>query len=274
MHVLTRYLLILAAVLVGLAPGLPAQFLINPYRFASAPAGFTANTAVFELANLEYIRRSTSITGIAADGGVCTISLWLNISGSDSAERYIFSAADGAAQRFGFARTTAGFLEIYAVSGAGSVRVSMVTNETSVLAASGWQHIYACIDTSSAAACKIYVNGNDQTTSTKTINAGDIDFFPATWRYSIGASSSTTPTTTLDGALAEFWFSNTYLDDPTKFATAGVPISLGTTGQTPTGSSPDIYLSLSGSGNSWATDSSGNANDFTVTGTLSSTTAP
>lgn len=72
-------------------------------------------------------------------------------------------------------------------------------------------------------------------------------------------------------AIAEIWFDNSYLDlsnatNRAKFIDAsGFPVNLGSSGQTPTGSSPKIYMK---SAASVAGTNSGTGGDFTVTGTL------
>jgi hypothetical protein len=91
-------------------------------------------------------------------------------------------------------------------------------------------------------------------------------------RY-IGAGNS--GASRLNAAVAELWFDDAYWDVPNNFYENGRPRSLGATGATPTGSSPALYLSRDGSGNSWIGDSSTNNNDFTiVAGTIGSTTPP
>jgi len=274
MRTISTYILLLAWVCLTFLPA-AGQQLINPYRFTAPPASFTAKAAAFESTNLEYIRRTSTVTGIA-DSSVFTFSCHVRMDTNDGSERFLMSVGDASVLRLGIARTATNFIEVYGLSSAGSLRVNVISSGTTVTTASGWVHVVIVVDTSSTSLCKIYLDGVEQTYSTRTVGAGVIDLAPATWRYSVATSSSTTPSVTLGGALSEVWLDDVYLDDPTQFATAGVPISLGATGQLPTGSAPAFYLSLAGDGNSWVGDSSGNGNNFTETPTsgLSSTTAP
>ncbi len=131
---------------------------------------------------------------------------------------------------------------------------------------------------------KIYINGvlDAGTVSTFGPNTEIIDFVAAVPTWQIGRNAGGD---LANGALAELWLDDVYSNTPTAFvrrAATGVckPISLGATGNLPTGSAPALYLSLNGSGasvgaaNGWAVDSSGNNNGFTVVGTWTTDTPP
>lgn len=242
-----------------------AQWL--PVLAGSPPAtGFTAFTAVFDGTN-DYIGITSAPTGLA-DGKQFTFSFWLKMgAGSDGASQYIQTTNS---QRFAVLRTSANLIQFIGLDSGGGTQYNLATTST-VTVASGWVHVYACIDTTAAAAnTKIYLNGVSDTLTATLNNTANVD--AAGTLYRLGATSGAT--NKLNGALAEFWMNDVYFDDPTKFASGGVPISLGTNGQTPTGSAPVVYFSLNGGGDSWAVDSSGNGNTLTVTGALGTTTPP
>jgi len=236
-----------------------------------AAASFTANTAVFDGTN-DWASKTGVPSGISADGKLSTFSCWLKLTNKDKLQYiYVLGINGSTSNRYSFWITSGNLIQIVGRNSANNIQLN-VTGQTA-LTTGQWYHIYACFNMANTALRKIYIDGAAEILTVTTYNNADIDFNGGD-RMRIGADTQTTPANKLDAALAELWFDVSYLDDPTKFAAAGKPISLGTTGELPTGTAPVCYHSLNGSGDSWATDSSGRGNTLTVTGALGTTTAP
>lgn len=246
-----------------------AQFVIDPYRFAFT---FTTNTAVFDGTN-DFIRRqSLPLTNIA-DGQTFTMVFWMKADVDATLYRILYLSIGSTTSKLRVFRTVGNQIEMVGSNAAGTTVLEATTTST-VTAAMGWVHVYIAIDLSSTSNRHIYFDGVEDASVTWTTynTSGIIDLDASNPSTTIGADGSDNGK--LAGALAEFWFDDTYFNDPTKFIVAGGPISLGANGNLPTGSAPVLYLSQNGSGDSWATDSSGNGNAFTVTGALGTTTPP
>ena len=136
-----------------------------------------------------------------------------------------------------------------------------------------WHHVYMTIDGSTMGGAGdnafIYLDGVDVTT---ILNAGTADLLADfTRNWNIGRDDGNL--FFLDGAVAEFWMDNVYLE-PTanigKFYSGGEAVPLGTDGSTPTGSQPWVCLNST----TWS-DNTGSETDFTENGTgLTNVTGP
>lgn len=233
--------------------------------------GFTANTAVFDGTN-DYL----TLSGVdlhTADTKLFTFSVWVRFDGGDAATQRIFSGWAGTTFKLLIFRSSTNVVRVIGRT-TGTTAVLDVSSTSSLTTASGWTHLYICVDLANSSNRHIYFDGVDvtDTPTTYTDTAMDISGLASPAQY-IGANND--GTSKLNGALAELWFlAGTYLDAPGSFASGGVPIDIGATGSTPTGGAPWVYLSRVGSGDTWAQDSSGNARNFTVTGALGTTTLP
>lgn len=251
-------------------------------EFRSAPSEYVSETAGFD-GSTTYIRRNNlTMTGIT-DTKVGTFSFWVNCQGGDDTTMRLFEMGQESTASCVINRTSANkiFIECRSTPG-GTIRIGM-TGSTSITASSGWKHIFIVVNVAGSdgmgignANNKIYVDGVAETITYNT-NASDniIDWGASTPRWTIGANGTlSSPGNKFNGHLSEFYFWNAANDIPSEFISGGKPVNLGATGNGSSAGTPDIYLSRNGSGNSWATDSSGNDNTFTATGTLSSPTAP
>lgn len=225
-------------------------------------ATFTVNTALMSASN--YARRSTAPTGLA-DSTTYTLSCFAEFTAGDGVDQTVFDISNGTAAKLRLRKTSANSLVFDTWTPGGSSLATMTTSGT-VTVASGRVHIYVCVNQTNTALCKFYVNGTNVRTDSSIGNAAACDLVPSTPKYSFARNGG--DTSTADVRISEFWFDDIYLDSPSLFATGNTPIDIGTNGETPTGSAPAFYFSRNGSGNSWATDSSGNGNNLTVTGTL------
>jgi len=247
--------------------------------FTGGGGGFTAETATFN-GSSHYARLTGAAAGIA-DGKVFTCSFWMKLSGGDSATQGIWTMAATTASRVSITRNSSNVLSVSA-SNFAAAQILGMTGSTTLTAAhagwdgvDGWNHVFICVNLATASQddCKIYLNGVQETESFSTGPTNDtIDIAPTGPRYTVGASGG--GIANFNGALAEFVFYDSFHDIPSSFYTGTKPADIGATGSTPTGSAPDFYFSRNGSGNDWATDSSGTGNTLTPNGTLGSTTAP
>lgn len=224
---------------------------------------FVPYTAGFDGSNDNIRFLSSAPTGLA-DGTSFTISILVDLT-ADGADEPIFCILNNLdVMQIGLVRLASGKLNIHTKNTAGT-DIGTAYGDTSVVSSSGWQHVFVCWKTSTASdksLCKIYVNGVLQSLTWTTDHLGPannqpgtIDFVGNSYRYDIGANRSVSPILYYNGSLAEFWFDDTYNDIPSSFFAAGSPVDLGSNGATPTGSQPVFYLSRTGSGNSWITNS-------------------
>lgn len=246
------------------------QRIIDPYRFNTFT--FNANTAVFDGTN-DFIRRaSLSLTNIA-DGPAFTLVFWMKADVDLTLYRILYLSIGSTTSKLRVFRTVSNAIEIVGNNAAGTEILDAITTST-VTAGDGWRHVYITINLADTADRHIYFDGTEDALVTwVTYNtSGIIDLDATNPSTTIGADGSDNGK--LAGTLSEFWFNDSYFNDVTKFISGGAPISLGATGNLPTGSAPVLYLSQNGSGDSWVVDSAGNVNSFTVTGALGTTTAP
>lgn len=228
----------------------------------STASGFVPAVGVFDGSN-DYITTAAAGAGWV-DGKTFTCSFWVNFSGGNATLQQIWRNGNG---RFLIEKTTANFIRVVGATTGGTAALEIL-GSTALTSASGWKHIYVCIDMSDAAKRKIYVNGVAETLTVTTYTNVALDLSNANIRFGAGS----TGTNKCFASFCEAWLSHSYLDDTTKFATANKPISLGPTGALP-GIPPDFYWSVS-----WTTspvaDRSGNGNDGVVTGTITAGTPP
>lgn len=244
----------------------------GPTGGSSGGGVFVANTAVFD--GTDYMRLSAVPTGIA-DGKAFTLSFWADSANSLTEATYLSAASAGTNRFLVYRPNGASVIRVIGRNSAGTTILD-ITSSLTLTAAAGWQHVYIAVDLSTAGGTelyKIYVNNVSDGSIIKSVFTNDtIDFNMATPSYTVGANPA--GANLFNGEMCEFWLDDVYLNDTSKFYSAGKPISLGSNGQTPTGSVPVMYFSLNGSGNSWATDSSSNGNTMTVTGSLGTGTPP
>ncbi len=234
---------------------------------------YVVETATY--ANSQLLRKASALTGLA-DSKAFTFSCWAKMAADGNTKAFVVINTSGASVRFQINRGTGNGLVFSGINSSGTTILDAVSTNSKLRISDGWVHIFVCVDLANSGNRHVYFNGVEDTGVTWTTYTNDtIDLSPTSPGVTIGANAL--DNNKFDGSMAEFWLDDVYLNAPLSFMcnTAGNhPINIGTTGNTPTGSAPAIYLSRNGSGNSWATDSSGNANNMTVTGTLSSTTPP
>lgn len=220
----------------------------------------------------DYMSTAVAPTGLA-DGKQFTCAFWLKMAANDGVLKRIYRYEDNGVTKLGISRNASNFIQLAAQSSSSATTILSLVTNTTITVSSGWVHVYICIDMTSSALAKIYFNGVSQplTITTYTDDAIDQTSSTATDAWTIFATAAGGDN--LNGSLSEFWYNDSYLDDPSKFYDNGGPVDLGATGQLPTGSQPVFYFSRTGSGNSWDTNA-GTGGNMTITGSFGSPVAP
>ena len=210
--------------------------------------------------------------GTATNSKIWTFSTWLKRSGLSSSQ-HIFSIDNGSA-RDAFSFDSDNGLRFYlndSATGNADLSTNRILRDTSA-----FYHLVLTVDTTQATQedrIKLFINGTqyswDETVIwTNTLNANTFNASGNTFR--IGRDR--TAANYFDGVLTHTHFTDGYAYDPSAFgetdATTGIwkpktapSVTYGTNG---------FFLKFENSG-SMGTDSSGNANNFTVNGTLTQT---
>jgi hypothetical protein len=228
--------------------------------------------------DVDWMARSSALSGIS-NGAQGTVSFWVRHLAGNSQLQNVFNISEGTSQLVNVLRASSTDANRYFVicRTAGLTQLINIRTAAGVTVSSGWVHVIASWNAGSAA--QMYLN-DVSSISITTNTAGTIKYDgdrAAVGRYAhtIGTPN---PPDGLDGDLADFWFTPTFIDlsvgaNRRKFVTAGVkPVDLGANGQLPTGSSPAVFIK--GPAASFDTNL-GTGGNFTVTGTLTNaTTSP
>lgn len=217
----------------------------------------TYQANAIEFNNAPFLFRNTALTGIA-NAKTGTISAWVRIDVDTGNNESILGL------------NTGGFFPIsiywksnnFSIIGKNSSGTIILNISTSAGYSPGtkWLNVLASWNLATGAT-NLYVNNvSDKTVTTAT---NDTINYASDINPNVGFN--------LDGALSEIWFDTSFIDfsvagNRALFISGGVPISLGSTGQTPTGSSPLLYLKNPAS--TFYTNS-GTGGNFSVSGGLS-----
>ena len=212
---------------------------------------------------------STSLSKTPSSAGnrkKFNFSFWLK--GNDFVSDYMFFSASGSSES-SILFDSSSRLEYYEYNG--SSKTTQVTTNRVFRDPSAWYHINISIDTTQSTASnrvKFYVNGVQETSlANSTYGAEDFDsLFNNTTAQYIGSTGSGGY---FDGSMTHIHFNDGYTYAPTSFgetdSTSGIwkpktapSVTYGTNG---------FFLKMENSG-AMGTDSSGNSNNFTVSGTL------
>jgi hypothetical protein len=248
--------------------GATQQLIVTAPRFVVDAADFDGTS--------DYMTRGGGLTG-AADGGNGLFSVWARIDGGNSTQRRLFNAvvtAGGTDQRVGLDLQSAngGEFQAFCHTSAGGFVLAMNTT-TAYLAGTTWRHFLAAWKTATPAVGYIYMNDvQDKAIVPPNIVAdASVDLTLGDW--AVGAYSSGAQK--FNGALAELFFHNTYLDitvesNRRKFIDSnGKPVNLGSDGSLPLGVSPLVYLHLDdGEAVANFATNRGTGGNFSITGTL------
>lgn len=227
-----------------------------PMTMMSGAAGYPVPAVNFDGTN-DYLTRGAGMTG-AADSTMCTGSFWIK---GNTGELF-----QGDLTRF---RALCS-VSVFRLRGRGTTGTNILEYDgATTLSTSAWQHVLFSYDLSDTGKRHVYINDVTDGGAWTTYTNATQDFTESD--YAIGANTG--GTSKFNGDMAEFWFEDgVYIDFSNSanrrlfISAAGKPVNLGTTGQTPTGSSPLIYLHNSLA--TWETNL-GSGGGFTENGALS-----
>lgn len=226
--------------------------------------GYAARAVTFDGTN-DYLKSSATPTGVV-DGKIGLLSFWIKLSTPAS---MVYVLSNGGI-RFRITVLSSGLVTVVGLTTGVATAIGM--QSTSSVATGAWKHILAAWDTSTAANCKLYVNGSDATDLYGRSDASiDYDFSSADWSFCSDWSGASK----VAADVAEFWCDTAQWMDITstanreKFVKNGRPMNLDSDGSKPTGTAPQIYFK--GPAANWGTNA-GTGGSFTVTGSLTDAT--
>lgn len=234
---------------------------VSAFRF---PGVAGRNATDFD-GSSDYYARTSDLTG-NVNGKLGLLSCWGRIDGGDGAWRLCI---DAHASRFYAGLTSTNKFRVYAQNAAGG-RIFQQDTTTTYTAGSSWYNILYSYDLGNAKAY-IYVDDVSRGDTPAALNDDTIDYTRPVWAIAAEDDGDTS----WNGALAEFYFTNEYLDitieaNRRKFISAnGNRVYLGADGSTPTGTAALIYCP-----DGDATNNLGTGGNFTAQGSPTSVTGP
>ncbi len=221
----------------------------------------TAYTSVNFDGTNDYLTRGGALTGLS-DGDAGSTSFWFKFNGGDGSDVSIFTDNAG---HIHIRRGSDNKIRMLMHTSGASELVDIQTSST-YIADGNWHHCMASWNTTSDTQ-HLYIDGVDQL-SVNNSTTGTIDYTQTD--YAVGARTS--GTNKINSDLAEFYFTNEYIDlsssaNRDKFfnSTTGEPVDVGSDGSTPTGTAAVVYLS--GATSTWHTND-GSGGGFTENGAL------
>lgn len=234
--------------------------LLNPHRFGS---NHRAYEVVFS--GSAYLTRGANYTGLS-DSTQGIFSCWVKFTGGNGSTQYL-AITDGGLG-YNIQRSDSNKFRVSLTDG--STEFSFETS-SSVTTASGWVHLLASWDTNYSSGNKLsHIYLSD--TSSKTVVSDGAAFTPDYNQSNHGVGANPSGAYPLRAEIADLYFApGQFLDfsnstNRRKFiSSAGKPVSLGSTGSTPTGVQPLVFLS--GQATTFATNL-GSGGGMTTTGSL------
>lgn len=240
------------------------------FKGGGGPPGFTPNGLnFFNGGSGNNYLINPSLTGVV-DSPLGSLSVWTKLNGGDGVQ--MLQKRDATNIRIDLQRGTSNVfsLRVFDNSGASFLEADGTTHITGT----GWHHVLASWDTNHAAGFKVLYLYVDDADTSPVIS----DSSPA---FNVGYTAEncvfSTNTTNNNTALSEIWYApGVFIDfslpaNRALFSSGGIPISLGATGNLPTGTAPAVYLH-----NAAATAgiNSGTGGNFTSLGTITDTAHP
>jgi len=215
-----------------------------------------------------YLSRSN---GTPTSQQIFTFSAWVKRSGLNPSgnNMQFFSIYNDTSNRMDFRFQTGDTIDFYHTSSLGRLTTNRLFRDTNA-----WYHIVLRVDTTQATSSdryRLYINGVQETSfSTETQPSQNANLGTNFSTFSIGDDSY--GSSDYDGSMAHIHYTDGQSYAPTTFgetdATTGIwkpktapSVTYGTNG---------FFLKFENSG-AFGTDSSGNANNFTVNGTMTQT---
>lgn len=210
-------------------------------RVPAVAGGFVAQGVFFDAST--WSEKASTLAGIATSK-VGTISFWyLNGAGADGSSLGPLTSGFGSGGGQSFNKTNTGVMQIQLQNSAGS-SLLLARSVATFNVSDGWRHFLASWDL--AAGTVLFYVDDAASLSIITGPTNDVIDWPggnAQWFNFVNGGSGNGP-----GNLADMWFDPTSFIDFTVTANrrkfidgSGNPVSLGSTGQTPTGSTPILY---------------------------------
>ncbi len=228
---------------------------------------YNINAVEFDGTN-DYLTHG-ALTG-AADTKSATISAWIK-KPNDGNQLRIFSGDSASNGSFNIWLGTGGLIRMSATNSSNTIILDKTGGGTA-LDDDNWHHILISFDLTNASNRHIYVDGVEETNFAIYTD----DFIALSNITSTSVGSDISGGNRFDGEIADVWIDfGTYIDlsveaNRRKFINAdGQAINLGSNGELPTGSAPDIFLS--GDTDSWHTNK-GTGGGFTENGALTDAT--
>ena len=225
---------------------------------ATPSVGFSANAVDYD-GTSDFLVRGSDLTG-AADDNQGVFSLWFRLDGGDGNNLIMFDTTDVRHRHF---RNTSNSLNLQV----GNTAATLIFQEstTGCCTSSGtWHHFIMSWD-NDVPTCQLYIDDVVETVGGCTMS-GTVDGTQANW-YVAALNSEILP---FHGCFAELYYNQTEhinLDITANrrdfISAGGAPVDLGSTGSTPTGNAPIIYLN--GVAASVGTNA-GTGGNFTING--------
>lgn len=220
---------------------------------------YVANAVQF--ANAPYMTNASNLTGIA-NGKTGTLSFWMRIDANTSPQEILGILGGIGGLNVQWVNTNK--FSIFAQNSSG-VNILAIATSASYSPGTTWLNVLASWNLGTGAT-NLYINNvSDNVVTTATNDT--INYAVAGNKCYIGSQAGSQ---FVNGALSEIWFDTSFMDlsiagNRAKFISGGLPVNLGSTGQTPTGSSPLLYLK---SAAAQFNTNSGTGGNFTITGSL------
>jgi Uncharacterized conserved protein len=203
---------------------------------------YTAWGVTFDGTN-DYLSYTTSF---GVDSTQATGSFWFRRNGNNGTQQVLFCAIDSAGScRYQIDLDASNKIHLKGNgTGGGTLRLD-ASGFTSIVD-TNWHHVMYSFDLANSSNRSIYLDGVAETPTWGTYSNAVIDFTRT--GYSVGAF--TNGASKFNGDIADFWLDEgTYMDlsaaaNRALFRDAnGYPVDLGSTGNRPTGSVPDVFFS-------------------------------
>ena len=234
----------------------------SPYNMLTAQTDGTTNG----------IQRGADLTGIA-NGKTGTTSMWCNFTASSSGAQVLWSSRDnaGLGTTFTTTRTTLGNFQSIARNSAGTIIMQVSTSNTP-LSSSGFYHIYFSWDLAVTNKAYLYINGSSVALTYTTFTNDTIQYSVPNHGLAGVLLSPFSPSTPAMFGQVYINYS-TYLDPVTNidkfYGGTSTPVSIGSSGSIPSGSSPIVYLDGNATG---ILVNRGTGGNFSAFGTLATGT--
>lgn len=203
---------------------------------------YTANAVKLD-GSTTYLSKSGNLTSIA-NGKTFSFSLWIRLDSSTGGQ--VISLGNSSFNYWTLTTSNvANEFSVIARNSAGTIICQIATGLGYSGPGTTWYNILCSVNLGTGVS-NLYVNNVSDNVVT-TLTNDTINFAASAAIYDIGSSADGAPSIMFNGCLAELWWDTSFIDfsnstNRAKFISSGLPVNLGTTGQTPTGSSPLLYL--------------------------------